>query len=350
MVSLEALTETLLRGESLKISDAEAAARMLAAPDHSMESKKAFLGALHDKGETAAEVTAFARVYRDLSRDPEMGDIVDRAVDIVGTGGNGGGGYNISSAAAITVAACGVPVLKHGSRAVTSESGAADFLGLLGLPVQEDPESLRRSVERLNFCFIFAPAFHPAFKEIMPARKALAAEKKRTIFNILGPLINPARPRFQLLGVFAPDWVRPMAESLTKLGLENGLAVCSTLDDGRRMDEFTTAGTNTVAGVGASSEIDAEWLASDFDLKSAHPAELRGGDPSRNVALFEEMIRGRGPSGLIDTIALNAGAALFLTGAEDEISTGILRAREALVGGAVKKWLEDARELYRTGF
>lgn len=348
MESLTPLTDALRRGESLSFSAAQGAARSLVETSESFEAKKAFLEALHVKGESVTEVTALAGVFRDLARDPKLGAVADRAIDIVGTGGSASGGYNVSSAAAVIVAACGVPVLKHGNRAITSQSGAADFLSVLGLPIQEDPAILRQSVEALNFCFLFAPAFHPAFKEIVPVRQALAAEKKRTIFNILGALLNPARPKYQLLGVFSPEWVKPLAEALTGLGLTSGVAASCRLDDGRRMDELTTAGANTVAGVGTLKDLDTEWSAADFELEPADPNGIRGGTPGENVAVFEAMLEEKGPSGLRDTIIFNAGVALFVAGAEDEVGSGVRRAREALVGGTVKAWLNEARDFYRS--
>lgn len=347
MESLMPLTDALRRGESLSFSSAEAAAHRLVGTDEPLESKKAFLDALHVKGESVTEVTALAQVFRGLARDPDLGPVADRAIDVVGTGGSASGGYNISSATAVTVAACGVPVLKHGNRAITSRSGAADFLSVLGLPIQEDPAILRQSVDALNFCFLFAPAFHPAFKEIIPVRKALAEEKKRTIFNILGALLNPARPKYQLLGVYSEEWVKPLADALTGLGLARGLAASCLLDDGRRMDELTTAGTNAVAGAGLLQDLHEHWSAVDFGFEPADPDEIRGGSPEENVKAFEAIIEGKGSVGLRDTIAFNAGVALFIAEAVDEVTSGVQQAREALSGGGVKAWLTEAREFYR---
>ncbi len=349
MYSLAQLNEKLAQGQSLAAKEAEEAARLLAGTEESFETKKTFLDRLHQKGETVGELLSFARVYRELVRDPEMDSIAPQAIDIVGTGGTSSGGYNISSATALTVAASGVTVLKHGSRAVTSQSGASDFLGTLGVPIEVTMEVLHRSVETLNFCFFFAPAFHPAFKEITPVRQALAAEGKRSIFNVLGPLINPARPGFQLLGVYSPDWVQPYADVLNDLGVKRGLVVCSLLDDGRKMDELTTAGRNIVAGVGELKGLEGEWIADDFNLDPAHPSTLNGGNPAENVAIFEKIIAGEGPSGLVDTIALNAGVALYLAGAADEIASGVVQARETLVGGRLQQWVAEAREFYRSG-
>ena len=161
-----------------------------------------FLLALAEKGETPAEVAAFAAGISSLAVDPGVSDWADRAIDVCGTGGDGSGTFNISTAVSFIVAAAGVPVFKHGNRSITSKCGSADLLEALGIRLDATAEQVRASLEAVSFCFFFAPAYHPAFKEIMPVRKALATEGKRTIFNLLGPLINPGKPAHQLLGVF----------------------------------------------------------------------------------------------------------------------------------------------------
>jgi anthranilate phosphoribosyltransferase len=346
MDSLAALIEELENGRDLTTAAAEGAARSLASPAVPGAPKKQFLAALHRKGESVEEVAAFARVFRELARDPGLAEFAARGIDIVGTGGSASGGFNVSSSAAVTVAACGVPVLKHGNRAITSQSGAADFLGVLGLPIQENPAILRRSLEELNFCFFFAPAFHPAFKEIMPVRKELAAEGQRTVFNILGPLINPAKPAYQVLGVFAESWVQPLAEVLSVLGLKAGIAAQCALEDGRSMDELTTCGTNTLAGIGALRALSGTFEARAFGLSHSPGDHVSGGTPTENVAIFEGILRGDGPDGLRDTIALTAGAALHVTGHAPDIAAGAQQALAALSDGTVAQWLERARTFY----
>lgn len=348
MSELTALTAALRSGDLLDEASARLAARALADAATPAEAKRDFLLALHRGGETVEVVTAFAEVFREFALDPGLGDFARRAIDIVGTGGSGSGGYNVSSATAVIVAACGQPVLKHGNRAVTSKSGAADFLGLLGVTVQSDPAILRRCVEELQFCFFFAPAFHPAFKSIMPVRLELAQAGQRTIFNILGPLINPARPTRQLLGVFSPDWVEPLAAALTRLGVERGVAVHSVLDDGRGMDELTAAGVNHVAGIGAYHELDGPWRADRVGLAVQPAASVSGGSPEENVAAFRALLAGDDPTGLGETLVLNAGIALHLAEAVPDLAAGIALAREALADGRVARWLERARAFYAT--
>jgi len=348
MSDLQHFTRRLEGGEHLDEASAVLAAELLArgADEVDDTTKRAFLLALHAKGEQAHEVAAFARFFRSVALDPGLDDWAARGIDIVGTGGSGSSGYNVSSVSAMIVAACGVPVLKHGNRAVTSQSGSADFLGAAGLHIQSDPAVLRRSLEELNFCFFFAPAFHPAFREIVPVRKAMAADGKRSVFNILGPLINPAKPAFQLLGVMHSAWVAPLAEVLGAVGVRRGLVACSRLDERLCMDELTTAGENITAGVGELAALAPLPPLPDLGLAPCSVAELRGGTADENVALLRLLMRGDGPQGLADTIVLNAGAALHIAGAAADWKSGIAAARDCLLGGALAAWWDKARAFH----
>jgi anthranilate phosphoribosyltransferase len=206
---------------------------------------------------------------------------------------------------------------------------------------------LRRCVEELNFCFLFAPSFHPAFKEIGPVRRALAAEGMRTIFNILGPLINPARPAYELLGVFSEAWVRPLAGALGELGLTAGLTVHGRLDERTGMDEFSSAGANHICGFGKLADVDVVWTPDELGLEPCPAIELCGRTAAENVATLRQMVRGEGPKGLIDTISLNAGAALWIVGKATDIRKGTKQARQLLTGGPVAAWLEKAEKLFK---
>ena len=346
MADLTEITRILQSGRDLSPEECTLAAEALPLPEVDPSGKKAFLVALHNKGESVEEVTAFARVFRRLAADPQLGDIAPRAIDIVGTGGTGSKGFNISSTTAFILAASGVPVLKHGNRAITSQSGSADFLSQQGIRMDTDPALLRAAVEELNFCFFFAPAFHPAFKEIMPVRMELAKEGQRTIFNILGPLINPAKPAHQLLGVFSPDWVKPLAGALHQLGLKRGVAVCCTLPGGVHMDEFTTAGSNRLKGFGEMADLDGEWKPVDIGFPPASPQELQGGTAEENVALLEAILHGNGRQGLADTLTLNAAVAFMVAGQVANLNEGCALAREILQGGALRNWMQKARDFY----
>ncbi len=343
---LASLSKKMEKGTSLTSEEAASAARALSEPAETLAEKRRFLLALARKKESVEEVAAFAEVFRDLARDPRLDHWRSRAVDIVGTGGSGFSGFNVSSVAALIVAAGGLPVLKHGNRAVTSKSGSADFLDALGIPMLTEPAELRRSVDALGFCFFFAPAFHPAFKEIIPVRKELAAAGERTIFNILGPLINPARPDRQLLGVYHPDWVEPLASALETVGLKTGLAVCSILPDGAFVDELTTAGENRIAGIGTLKDAKLDWSFQTLGLEPCPPEHLHGGDAEANVVIMRELIAGKAPRGLEDTVCLNAAAGLLIGGAVKTPKAGVARAREILRTGELTAWLARARGFF----
>lgn len=349
MQELEAATQRLEQGQSLDPEAARACAAALADEAVPAEAKARLLCALHKKGETVEEVVAFAQVFREHAAPAGLQDWQDEAVDIVGTGGTGSKTYNFSSAASLVVAAAGVPVIKHGNRAVTSQSGAADFLGTLGVPLELSEARRQASMRTLNFCFLFAPAFHPAFKSIVPVRKQLAADGQATVFNILGPLLNPAQPRRQLLGVPERRWLEPLAQALSALGVRRGWAVLCMLPGGALVDEWTTAGENHAVGIGDLAE--ARWVETltSLGLRPAEPAALRGGTPEENVALLHAMTEGNGPTALIESICLNAGVALELAEHVDSLRDGVALARETLQGGRLKEWLAGLRDFYAKG-
>ena len=200
MPILTELTKQLSNWTNLQFEQVEVAASELSSPDVSGEEKSSFLVALADKGETADEVAAFAQAFRQRAVDPGVQDWAADAIDVVGTGGDHSGGFNVSSLVVLTLASAGVPAMKHGNRGITSKCGSADLLAALGVDLTATPEKLQNALRELGFVFFFAPNYHPAFKHIVPVRKALAAEGRRTVFNILGPLINPGRPAHVLLG------------------------------------------------------------------------------------------------------------------------------------------------------
>ena len=346
MSIIEELTEQVAGGQNLQPEQAAQAAQLLADAEVSPEAKKAFLITFSAKGETADEVAAFAGSFRGMAIDPGVGDWADRAIDVCGTGGDGSGTFNISTAVSFIVAAAGVPVFKHGNRSITSKCGSADLLEGLGIRLDLSHEQIRQSLEELNFCFFFAPAFHPAFKEIMPVRKAMAAEGKRSIFNLLGPLINPGRPAHQLLGVFAQHWVEPLAGALGSLGLSAGLVVHGVPERARALDELSCAGSNQIAGFGKLREHSGALSASDVDLPACDFSDLAGGDLGENLSILHVLLGGRGQQvsdGLRNTVLLNAGAALWSCGKAEDLKGGIQIADTLLSAGSVAGWLERAQ-------
>jgi len=336
---LTALTDKLTEGSSLTVEEAREAASGLASPEPSLESKESFLTALSRKGETPDEVFAFAAEFRERAVDPGLDDFREGAIDIVGTGGDGSGTFNFSTAAALLVASIGLPVMKHGNRSITSKSGSADLLADLGVPMENDPGALRKSLEEFGFCFFFAPAFHPAFKEIMPVRKKLAETGTKTIFNLLGPLINPGRPRQQLMGVFSDLWLDPIAGALDQLDIASGMVVHCRVANGAGVDELTTAGTNLVRGVGSLRGSTFPIQASELDLPDCILADLRGGESADNLQMLRDLAQGNLKGPVLDTLCLNAGAALFLSGRSETIPSGIELARTSISDGQFQDWL-----------
>ena len=345
-MDLPNLTQALVAGRCLTPAEAASAAAAMVATDIPDAAKEAFLLALATRGETATEVTAFAQVYRGLARQIDFGDVPARAIDIVGTGGDRSGSFNISSASALIVAAAGVPVIKHGNRSITSKSGSADFLAALGVVLEADADQLRKALREANFCYLYAPAFHPAFKAILGVRKKIAESGTKTIFNVLGPLINPAQPAYMLVGVYDVRWVEPLAAALQELGVKRGLVTHTAAGGG--MDEVTTAGPVRVRGCGELAHIDATWLPGDFGFTQCTIADLRGGSPEENLVMFSDLLVGGVSDGLLDTLCLSAGTALWVANVAMDPAAGAALARQIILGGALRDEAIKLRDAYRS--
>jgi len=348
MPVLPELTAQLTAGRDLSADQVRLAAAALAAARESDESKGTFLSALADKGETPAELAGFAAAFRSLAVNPGVEAWAARAIDIVGTGGDHAGGFNISSLVVLVLASAGVPVMKHGNRGITSKCGSADLLAALGVDLAAPPEKSRQALTELGYTFFFAPNYHPAFRHIAPVRKALAAQGRRTVFNILGPLINPGRPAHILLGVYSLPLVVKMARALEELGQPAGLVGHGVIGPEKGIDELTTATVNHVQGVGQLRTLQAEWRAEEWGLPLAPFTELQGGDLAANLAIVDAILAGGGPRGLVDTIVLNAAVGLHVTGRTASIGEGLAPVRELLLGGAVARKIAATREFYRS--
>lgn len=349
MRELKELTSIVLSGQDLSFDKASSAASMLALSGLDLSAKREFLIALTDKGETAVELAAFASSFRGLARDPEVSQWASRAIDVCGTGGDGARTFNISTAVSFIVAAAGVPVFKHGNRSITSKCGSADLIEALGVRLDAPKEVLHRSLDELNFCFFFAPEFHPAFKEIMPVRQALAEEGRRSIFNLLGPLINPGGPAYQLMGVFAKHWVEPIAAALDELDLAAGLVAHCTPEEGKALDELSCVGRNHVAGFGRLRALRGELSPQIADLPPCEHRALRGGDVAANIETLHAIFEGLPcsvPDGLVDSIYLNAGAALWIAQKADDLKSGVQLAREVVESRQAQRWLERVQAFY----
>ncbi len=347
MSALPSLQTRLEAGEDLTPDQVAGAVAALVAPEVAAEVKERFLSALSTKGEKPAEVAAFAAEFRMLARDPGVAEWSAESIDIVGTGGDHAGSFNISTATSFVLATAGVRVMKHGNRSITSKCGSADLIAAIGVPLEAPLDRLQRSLAELNFCFFFAPAFHPAFKEIAPVRKALAAKGRRSVFNILGPLINPGRPAFQLFGVYAKGWVEPLAQALHDLGLTAGLTIHGRVPGSDRgLDEWTSATENYCAGAGRlRGPLTPVDLAA-TGLESGRLEELQGGDAAENLAIFEALLDNRAPRTIADTVALNAGAALWVTGRAKDLTAGVAQVQELLRTGAVKRHVARTRRFW----
>jgi anthranilate phosphoribosyltransferase len=326
----------LNRGEELDADAIRSALALLVDPAIEALPKADFLTALARKGETAQEIAGFAQGLRELSRPVPLASSarVKPILDVCGTGGDRLNTFNISTTVALVCAAAGVTVAKHGNRAITSQSGSADVLQALGIPVELEPEQVAEQLERHGFAFLFAPKFHPAFQHIGPARKLCAAREQRTIFNFLGPLLNPARPSAQLLGVSRPELVVPMAQTLQSLGLHRAMVVSGTVPGPAYLDELSTLGDNTVAEFYQDRGFTtSQGPVIDAPLQPATLADLAGGDRFANAAIIETLFQGKDRGPRLEAVLLNAGAALFVAGAARSITEGWDAAEQVILGG-----------------
>ena len=326
---LKSLLADVALGRTLSERDAEAAFDIIMSGNATPSQIGAFLMALRLRGETVEEITGAARIMRAkaVGVDAPAGTI-----DTCGTGGDSSGSFNISTASALVVAACGVPVAKHGNRALSSKSGSADVLTALGVNIDADLAIVRECLWEIGIGFLMAPRHHSATRHVAPTRVELGT---RTIFNLLGPLSNPAKARRQLVGVFAPEWVQPMAEVLGRLGSERAWVV-----HGAGLDELTTTGTTMVAALADGKVETFEVAPEDFGLPRARLEDIKGGEPQHNARLMEGLLAGAGGP-LRDVVLLNSGAALLVAGRVTTVEAGIELAAKSLDSGAAQRVLQQ---------
>ncbi|MEM7672111.1 MAG: anthranilate phosphoribosyltransferase [Verrucomicrobiota bacterium] len=344
---LKTLADSISAGEHLSPDAISQAVNALTDGAVSIMDKQAFLNALHDKGETVEEVIGFAAAFRDLAQKPSAAilDISKNGLDYVGTGGDHSNAFNISTSVCMMLASAGIPILKHGNRGATSPSGTADMQEALGFKADLSAEHFLKLLENQNFSFFFAPAFHPAFKHIVPARKALAQQGKRTIFNILGPLINPAQPAFQVLGVYDKKWVKPLADALTGLGRKRGVVLSGETVSGQAVDKAITAGQTIYCGVGELDGHSGVWNPSDFGKDLCDFEELQSDTPTANAARLLRIFSGDEKSGLSDTLCANAAIGLWSAGRVESIGQGVEIAENLISSGRTSQWLEETRSI-----
>jgi anthranilate phosphoribosyltransferase len=325
---LKPLLAAVAAGRRLSESEAEAAFEIIMSGNATPSQIGAFLMALRVRGESVDEITGAARIMRAKALAIEA---PPGTIDTVGTGGDGSGTFNISTASALVVAGCGVPVAKHGNRAFSSKSGAADVLAALGVNIDCEMEIVRRCLWEVGICFLMAPRHHSATRHVGPTRVELGV---RTIFNLLGPLSNPAGTRRQLVGVFASEWVRPIAEVLGRLGAEHVWVV-----HGSGIDELTTAGTTTVAEYKDGRLVEFEVEPEEAGVKPARLEQLKGGEPAHIAALTRDLLGGaQGP--LRDVVLLNSAASLIVAGRAASLRQGAELAAQSIDSGAAREVLE----------
>ncbi|MEL6979926.1 MAG: anthranilate phosphoribosyltransferase [Pseudomonadota bacterium] len=327
---LKPLIGKVVEGGALSGDEARAAFDILMSGGADDAQIAGFLVALRMRGESVTEISAAASVMR-AKMTPVAAPA--NAIDIVGTGGDGKGTLNISTAAAIVVAGCGQPVAKHGNRKLSSQSGAGDVLGALGVNLDVGPDVVEKAIAEAGVGFMIAPKHHAAMRFVMPARMALGV---RTVFNILGPMTNPAGVKRQLTGVFSEAWLEPMAETLRSLGSERAWLVHGS--DGT--DELSIAGPSTVVALSPSGDIERLTITPDAAGLPTHPFEaIKGGDPDENAAAFRALLDGA-PSAYRDAVLLNSAAALLIAEKASDLKDGAALAARSIDEGRAKAALE----------
>jgi anthranilate phosphoribosyltransferase len=328
--AVEDLTRELRKGNELDPAEIEHAVGALTSPEIPDSAKADFLQALRVKGETAREIAGFVQALLARAIDPELDStkLPGPVIDICGTGGDKLELFNISTTAMFVLAAGGACVVKHGNRAITSKCGGADVLEELGVKIELTPADLRRCLEAHGLGFVFAPAYHPAYKAIGPVRKALAAQGIPTIFNLLGPLLNPARPPYQLVGIFSPLLLPKYAEALAILGRARAWVV-----HGRGMDELSLTGSSIIMeladGLIGERTVDPAPLG----LAPCAIEQLRGGGRTENAAIVIAILDGTDHGPRRDIVLFNAAAGFVITGLAPDLATGLALARDQITSG-----------------
>jgi len=347
---LEPLIQKLAKPEHLTEADVSMAVEKLIDEHVEPAVKADFLSRLALKGETPAEIAAFARELRRHAVEPKLdGALRNRPIlDVVGTGGDRLSTFNISTAVALTAAATGVLVAKHGNRASTSLIGSADVIEALGIPFDLGPEDAVLSLEQNGFAFFFAPKYHPAFRHVIPARRLCAERGQSTIFNFLGPLLNPAQPSAMLVGVPRPELCEPLAEVLQRLGVRRAMVVCGSARDEtgvvRYLDELSPLGVTTVAEFYQEHGLTCSTFSPEsFAMQPATLTDLRGGERELNATIIRSVLSGKDRGPKRDAVLLNAAAALFVAGAAGSLTAGWDLAAAVIDGGQASAKLELLR-------
>ncbi len=340
---LETLTTQLKAATDLTPDQITEVVEQLISADVEPGPKAEFLSALAQKGETIEEISAFAKILRDKSVRPPLSEScrAREILDVCGTGGDHQNTFNISTTVAIVAASAGITMAKHGNRAITSKSGSADVLEALGIRIDLTPEETATALEEKGFAFFFAQKYHPAFKNIGPARKLCAEKGQRTIFNFLGPLLNPARPTAQLIGVPNPKLCEPIGKVLQSLGIRRGMVVSGSVGEGN-LDELSTLGVNQIAEFYQDRGFSVETLEpTSFPIQAAQLEDLKGGSSEENATLIKRILDGSEKGPKRDAVLLNAAAALFVAEKCGSLTEGWDLATQLIDDGTASQKLAD---------
>lgn len=332
---MKAVVEKLRAGIDLNNSDIAFALTLLLSDQVEDEAKAEFLRALHSKGECPEEIVAFVELLMNRAVDPMINaaELPGPLIDVCGTGGDGLNFFNISTTIMFILAAGGAAVIKHGNRSVTSTCGSADVLEELRVPLQLPPEELRECAKRHGLAFVFARQYHPAFRAVAKMRERLARQKTRTIFNLLGPLLNPAQPPRQLIGVFTARLTSVFAEVLRRLGRHRAWIVHGLAEGTNGMDDISICGATTIAelqdGKITSAILDTQWLG----LRRCAVEELHGGDAKENATILRGILSGEVKDAKREMAVANAAGGFVIAGLAGDMNEGIAKAREAIDSG-----------------
>lgn len=329
---MKIIIEKLLGNQSLAQEESRDVMFKIMSGEYDDAQISGFLIALRAKGERSAEIAGFAQAMRDKMTKIES---VDDAIDMCGTGGDASGTFNISTAASFVVAGAGVPVAKHGNRSMTSKSGSADVLTALGVDITLSPEKVSECIKTIGIGFMFAPSLHPAMKYAMGARKALGT---RTVFNILGPLCNPAGVDRQLMGIFEGSLTDKVAKVLKKLGSKHAMVVHGY--DG--LDEISTTASTKISHLQEDNTIESTAVSpADFGMVKASLEDLKGGEPDENAVIIKKILNNTDQGKKADIVILNAGAGIFVGGKSKTLKEGVEVARASIKSGAALEKLNQ---------
>ncbi|MEZ5406106.1 MAG: anthranilate phosphoribosyltransferase [Verrucomicrobiia bacterium] len=340
-------TQSVRSGTTLDQVAAKEILDLLLQDKVSTEEKVEFLIALTARGETADEIAFFALALRDLAKPFLISDEIRKEgfIDLCGTGGDGRNTFNISTCASFVIAAAGVKVVKHGNRGITSKSGGFDVLEALGIKIDLSPDQALQSLKSNDLCFLFAQHYHPAFKKLAPLRKEVAARKSRTIFNLVGPLLNPALPPFQLVGVPHLDLPEKYIQALSKMGIRRGAVVCGRTETGEAMDELSTLSKSDWWEWNQGQFKNQKISPENFSFQKGKASELEVSNAQESAKIIIDILESKDQSVRRDMVALNAAGGLFLSDKVKTLEAGINLALEILASGKAWEKLQQVVEV-----